>query len=296
MTIDHDLRDLLTAEADGPVRRAADWDTIVRRGHHRRRVGRLRNGIALGGVAAMAAVGAFALTDRDHDDRTGVVVDQPHSTTTSTVRHGPGFYAARVQGVFLTILFEEPSPDLCDDHPRVTESATEVVVEVVPATFSSGEPWAGCQTSALTGRGMIELSDPLGDRRLVDAYGGAEITVIDGAPLLFPTALPDGFDLERWDELQGPGGAGPEWTFRFTSGDQFLSITTSYRDYSGDCGEPIDVRGRPGCRELGESSLAIRWQEGPWHHRLEGGDSGDGSSFTLGQLVVIAEGLEPLGG
>jgi hypothetical protein len=317
MTTDHELHDLLTEVADGPTPSAAGWDDIVRRGSHHRRATRLRNGIALGGLAAVVSVGGLAIGDRlDRDP--GVVANDPTPTTPTPPTTPTTFHyettlippddlsrmtAARVQGVFVTVLTAPADPvtgfDPCTArHPRVVESADGVGIELVDESVERGLPWAACQSSPFSGWGTIELTDPLGDRTLTDLSTGQAMSLIDGAPLLFPTAVPEPFDLGRWDEFHGAGGAGPEWTFSFSADDLNLSVSTSYRDYT-DCGnEPIEVRGATGYVCQSEShGFVLGWQEGGYHRRIGLGPVSDNiTPFTVDDVLAIAESLEPLGG
>jgi len=309
MTTDHELHDLLTEVADGPTPSAAGWDDIVRRGHHHRRVTRVRNGIALGGLAAVVALAGFAVTDRGRDDRKGLVVDQPDPTTTNTAtpestiialdstRFGP----ARVQGVFLTVLTVVADPyDPCTlSHPKVTETPDRVTVELVGASISSGSPWARCQAGKLSTWGLIELTDPLGDRELVDQTTGQVVQVLDGALLPFPTVVPEGFDIERWDETGNPGRG--DWTFSWWAGDVVLSVTSGPEalDPAYLCdGQPTELEGAPAVLCDEDFAMELRWTRNGRIVQVSIADADSSSPLTYSPDVLfdVASGLEPLGG
>ena len=80
MTTDHELHDLLSADADGPIISPAAWDDVVRRGTRRRRTTRIRTGLVAGGLAALVAVAAVSIADPGGRDQTGVVANDPDGT------------------------------------------------------------------------------------------------------------------------------------------------------------------------------------------------------------------------
>jgi hypothetical protein len=181
----------------------------------------------------------------------------------------------------------------------VIETPEQVVIELVDHNLADSEPWAGCQSSAFSGHGLIELTDPLGGRRLVDGWDEAEIAVIDGAPLLFPTSLPQPFDIDRWDEFPGTEASGLVWTFSFSADDQALNVSRRIgTPPQPECGvELVEVRGVTGRLCSIERAADLNWTDADgvsWEIELAnvGGE-------TLPEdidLVAIAEGLEPLGG
>jgi len=312
MTTDTELRDLLVGAAGGPTE--PDWDGVVRRGRHHRRVARVR--LAGGAAAAIVALGLGSLLI-DRQEATTVVVDQPEATTTtvSPPTIGPGVSYpigadARASGVFVTISIEAADPptgfDPCQDRlPIVVENADSVVVAVrdrydAPTTSA----WAACQSSAFSGWGTIELATPLGARRLLDE-NGREIPVIDNADLLFPTFVPAPFVLEAWDELGGEPLV--DRTFSWSADDLHLSIRNAPLEGSvplgqnpGDgCpeGEPVMVRAAQGALCTAErGGFVLLWDEGGWRRQVELGPVSDNvSPFTFEDLMAVVEGLEPLG-
>jgi hypothetical protein len=323
MTTDTELRDLLSGAAHGPA--APDWEGVVRRGRHHRRQNRIRTGLAGGVVTVVAALGAVTIADLGRNERTGVVADAPDGSTTTTPaptttlsRLGPLGPAirtdARVSGSFVTILIDASDPtagfDPCASlRPKVTESATAVVVEIVDSTNVGAEQWAACQASPFSGWATVELTDPLGSRPLFGSTGDAapEIPVIDNANLLFPTVLPAPFDITHWDEFGGETGL-VDRTFSWSADDLHVSVRTAPLEGSdpipfgsnpgdGCSGEPVTVRGFDGalCRAEG-GGFVLLWDEGGYRRQIELGPVSDNASpFTLDDLFAIADGLGPLG-
>jgi hypothetical protein len=312
MTTEHELRDLLRAEAEGPAH-PADWDHVVGRGRRHRRAARLRTAAVLGGLGAAVVVAAAALTDLG-DGSTTVVVDQP--ATTSTTAPAPTSQAlqldgeadARAVGVYVTINLAPADPstgfDPCEAaRPSVTETASDVVVRVVGAA-DSDQPWADCQSSPFSGWATIELTDPLGTRRLIDGRDGREIPAISATDLLFPTWLPAPFDLEHWDEGGGETGL-VDRTFSWMKGDLFVGVRNAPLEDTvplgaspgdGCVGDPIPVRGAQGslCRGT-NGSFTLMWDEGGWRRQIELGPVSDNvAPFTVDDVLAIADGLEPL--
>jgi hypothetical protein len=314
MTTDRELRDLLNDEAGAPPRNTAPWDDIVRRGRHHRRVTRVRTGIAAGGLAALAVI---ALTDLGRENDQGVVANDPDDTATTTttassvtVPTSVDQVVARVSGVFVTIAISPSDPptgfDPCtEQQPVVEETTDDVRVAVVTADPGSNARWAGCQASPFSGWATIELTDPLGTRRLIDAHDGLEVPVIDNVNLLFPTGVPAPFDITRWDESSGTGGL-TDRTFSWSQDDLFLSVRNApleqpvpFGDNPGDgcSGDPITIRGAEGrvCQS-GKGSFVLLWDEDGWRRQIEMGPLSDNvSPFTLEDAMAVADSLEPLG-
>ena len=312
-TTDTELRDLLASEAGGPSGAPGGWDDVVRRGHHRQRMRRAQR---LGAVLLVAGVAAtaVALSDGDASVDTGppasdptTVVPDPTSTSTTTSATAaipPGattISAGRAQGAFLTVVIPAADPTTGYDpcvalHPRTAESADQIGIELIGEDIERGRPWAACQSSAFSAWGTIELLEPFGGQPVLDLTTGDEITVIDGGPLLFPTQLPEPFDIERWDEF-GPDANRGDWTFSWSAEDVFVSVTTSSAEYGG-CDEPIEVRGVTGCREGSDGVYLVRWEEGGRQRYIEMGvvDQMDSTTFTIDDVLAVAEGLEFLSG
>ncbi len=225
MTTDRDLRDLLSTEADGPTRSAAGWDDVLQRGRRHRRVVRARQGLAAGGVAVIVALVALTLGQLHTDDQQGVVTNQPDSTTRPAVDDAPttprpaglaalpDLRSARASGVFVTLIINPSDPsagvDPCtQESALVVETATDVTVRIQNHRELHEHQvwWAACQSSAFSGWATVELTDPLGTRRLIDAGDGLEIPVIDNADLLFPTWIPAPFGAPRDPCARAPAG------------------------------------------------------------------------------------------
>lgn len=204
-----------------------------------------------------------------------------------------------------------PAFHLCEDlRPLVTESADQVVVELVEATGDRDvEDWAQCQNVHDASWGTIELTDPLDERTLVDPVIGDALEVIDGGRLLFPSALPAPFDLARWGEIANTDDG--SWTLAWTAGPRRLPagaragpvlqlrVTRWELDATRPTGcteQPIDLRGVTGnlCDAQAGSQL-LSWMEGGGFFVLEVVDiAGEPLPEDI-DLVAIAEGLEPLG-
>lgn len=317
MTTDTELRDLLSAAADGPA--APDWDGVLRRGRHHRRRNRIRAAVAACGVVGLGVLGVTSALGLIDDDRQGVVADAPDGTTTPPAPSttlppfGPLDPAirtnARVSGAFVTVLVDPADPttgfDPCvSRRPKVTETETAVVVETVDATNVIAERWAACQSSAFSGWATVELTDPLGSRPLFGSTsnGAPEIPVIDNANLLFPTVLPEPFDITHWDEFSQAtyeGAPVGNWTFAWTAGDLVLNIGRWDPDgeHPEGCadGEQVEVRGSAGHLCTAASSALLSWSDGRSFRTIELVDVSDQALLPDLDVLAIADGLEPLG-
>jgi hypothetical protein len=313
MTTDHELHDLLASEADVPVRQSAGWDDIVRRGRHHRRVARARTGLAAGGLAALTVIGVVAVSDLGDDDTSGVVANDPDPTTTTIApaidRGLPDLQVARVSGVFVTLSINAADPatgfDPCtEESASVIETPTQVTVQM-QRHYDLEEHqiwWAACQASAVSGWATIELTEPLGDRQLVDASDGERLHVVDNAELRFPSQLPEPFEIERWDEFaQGTYEGVPldAWTFSWTSQDLVLNVgrwpVDGERPEGCGGGEPIEGPGVTGQLCIAESSAILNWIDGSSFRIVELVDVSGGPLPGDIDLVAIANGLRPLG-
>jgi hypothetical protein len=306
MTSDTELRDLLTSEAAGPST-GAGWDDVVRRGRRRQRVRRARVG-ALAALVAGGVVSGIALSTDDPILETTppatdptVTTERDGSTTTSVPMVPDGdLQAGRVQGAFLTVIIPAADPtigfDPCADlHPRTAESADQIGIELVGDEVQRGRPWAACQSSPFSGWGTIELIEPYTGQPVIDLTTGDRVDVIDGAPLLFPTTLPEPFDIQRWDEFS----LGDEWTFSWTADDRFVNVTNDYGIFPEGCDlRTVELRGTEARLCEAGSALTLHWDEGGRTIMVELGalDSEEPTGFTVDQVLAIAEGLEPLGG
>lgn len=324
MTTDRDLRDLLSTEADGPTRSAAGWDDVLQRGRRHRRVVRARQGLAAGGVAVIVALVALTLGQLHTDDQQGVVTNQPDSTTRPAVDDAPtttrpaglaalpDLRSARASGVFVTLIINPSDPsagvDPCtQESALVVETATDVTVRIQNHRELPEHQvwWAACQSSAFSGWATVELTDPLGTRRLIDAGDGLEIPVIDNADLLFPTWIPAPFDIAHWDEMGGEMLV--DRTFSWSQSDLTLNIRNSPLEQpvplgknpgDGCTGDPVTVRGTQGslCQSASGSSFTLMWDEAGWRREIDLGPVSDNTNpFTRADLMAIANGLEPLG-
>jgi len=313
MTTDTELRDLLSAEAGGPTGSPGGWDDVTRRGRHRQRVRRAQ-GATLAALAVGAVATAVALRSddptvdtipRDTTPTTPTVPEDPTTSTTvpTAVGSNPSITAGRAQGVFLTVLVPAADPatgfDPCTQlHPRVVESPDQVMVELVDETVERGLPWASCESSPFSSWATIELTDPLRERPLLDAITGEPVPVVDGETLLFPTSLPAPFDIQVWDELAFE----ESWTFAFSAGDVVLNIATDSPAPACDDGAAVEVRGTPGrlCMETLDGEVlthgVLRWSNGEHLYDIELTDPEGSASLHGGELLGIAEALEPMDG
>jgi hypothetical protein len=335
MTTEIELRDLLDAEAGGPTTGPDRWEDVVRRGRHRQRVRRIRR---LGAASLLASAALLAIT-LSSDDRK-VDTTPPASEPNRAVDEGPTtpsstglpdvfrISAARAQGAFLTVgmLWERGAFDPCAElHPRVVESSDQVGIELVDASVQRGFPWADCGSGSGGAWGTLELEDPVGARTVVDLTTGAEIFVLDGAPILFPRELPEPFALEqraeagafkRVPDAEGNLADASTWSFYWGSsstGELHLRIGETDQDsecdgHPEDDGEAEDivVRGTTArlCRGDGVQgpgpegvTYLLRWQEdGTPIELYYGWFGGDRTRLSIDEVLAIAEGLEPLGG
>jgi hypothetical protein len=308
MTTDAELHDLLTTEASGATGGAGGWDDVIRRGRHRQRVRRAQ-GVAVVALVAGVAGLALSLTNGDSSVDTGPPANQPSTsmpdapTTTTTVPVpddvAPHILAARRDGAFLMVLIPGTDPasefDPCVAlHPRVVESPDQIGIELVTEDVARGLPFAACTASPFSGRAVIELTDPAGDRPVVDLTTGNAVFSADSASLLFPTTLPDGFSAETHDEFASQGA----WTFSFSStkAPAYINVTTGYGGM-GECDRrSIEVRDTTGRLCEGEDGrYDLHWEEGGQTIAVEVGSTEPlaDSGLTLGDVLAIAEGLEP---
>jgi hypothetical protein len=337
MTTDTELRDLLTAEAAVTTGGPRSWDDVTRRGRHRRRVLRARSA-ALAAVVAGAIVTTVALSGDDPTVETVPPASGPGRTTvadgsatTEPLRFGvqyPNVEAARAQGVFLTLQVSWITPprgfDPCADlHPRVVESPEQVSIELVGDAAEGALPWAECHLSSEPGpesynagpttyvygggQATIELQDPLSARTVFDLGTSEEVPVAQ--EVLFPSDVPEPFDLERWDQTAGNFHATNEegfltnqasWTFTWSAADHDLSVTTGTRalgECEGEAGD-IAVRGTTGRLCASEQTgggvdYDLRWEEDGRMIAIAIGSSGP-DPLTVDDVLAVAEGLVPL--
>ena len=308
MTTETELRDLLESEAHGTLRASADWDDVVRRGAHHRRKARMRNGLVAGGLVAIAVVSLLSLGPKQ-SDRQQTTAEDPRATTTTALIQRPApipdLEVASAQGVSVTVILDPASPDggfdpCTDQTVLVSESTSEVILTIDQEAEAGGaETWAACGSGPHISWGRVDLKDPLGTRTLIDASDGVPLTVLDGSPLLFPSWVPEPFDLARWNDGETVLTNGAEidygWEFTFaTAPNSFLYIHNGAMG-GGSCGgAPIDVRGEVGrlC-ENPAGSFTLVWTEDDTLHIVDL-DAG-GNDFTAADVLRIAEGLEPLG-
>jgi len=329
MTTETELRELLTVQADGSTRGSGGWDDVVRRGHHRQRVRRVQR-LAVFALLASVAVLAIALPSHDSNVDTTPPAGEPTDTTiddgptTPSSIELPDIFrisAVRAQGAFLTVamLWERGAFDPCTElHPRVVESSEQVGIELVNTSVERGQAWSGCGVGDGGAWGTLELEDPLGSRTVADLTTGYEVTVIDGAPLLFPTELPAPFVLEQRYEAghrqsardeQGDLTAVTSWAFSWRAGMSELRVSIDETPSADGCdgeSQSVSVRGTTAsvCRGPavtgagGDDGVTydVGWEE-------EGGSvirviyqSIAEPPLSLDEVLAIIEGMEPLGG
>jgi hypothetical protein len=184
------------------------------------------------------------------------------------------------RGLLLTFVGGPPPTDAMDPceksyRPDVVQSGDRVVVTVRerPSTVPLPRGFS-CALVGYFRTASVELGRPLGDRVLVDGTTGRQRRPFDGATLLSPRFLPDG-----WAMLQeGPGFDEPEQSveWRRTFGPPRLSprdgrcaetVTPVSVSQSPDAGvlgpgEPVELRGTRGTVVHDTSGGArIRWAE-----------------------------------
>jgi hypothetical protein len=333
MTTESELRELLVSEAGGPHRRAgAGWDEVVRRGRHHRRAARVRVGLAAGGLAVVAVLGALALGDRlDDEDGHGVVAEQPDGegttvpptpststtpTTTSTpattagtalVAGAKDLTAARAGGLpEITLLLEGSDPstgyDPCTATGPLLADGDPIRISVVPADRANGS-WSTCRPHAFGSVGTVALGKPVRERQVVDGSDGVPLRVVDQALLLYPAELPAryaGIDpVESGGEIYESETL-DSWTFTWIQDDIALSLSRWALDgeHPEGCvdGDVVDVRGAQGRACTGEGSAQVRllsWTEDEEIFIVELSDvSGDGGGEEI-DLVALARALQP---
>jgi hypothetical protein len=304
MTTPTDLHELLRAEAGGPMGGGPGWDDVVRRGRRRQQVRRAQRGV-LAAVAVGAVVAGATLSGGDPQVETTPPATDPttslgYDTTTSTtaVPEAPPYLvsAARAQGELLSVIIPPADPttgfDPCTAlHARVVESAEQIGIELVTEQVERGLEWGLCSSTALSARATLELTDPLGDRPLIDLTTGDEVPVVDGASLLFPSELPEELARGVWDEF----GYESTWTFAWNQADLFLNVTTNHSGSFQCERREVEVRGTTGSLCEGEGGrFDLQWEEDGRLINVEIGHVSDGTSpFTLDDVLTIAEGLQP---
>lgn len=311
MTTDTQLRDLLSEAAGGPA--SPDWDGVVRRGRHHRRVARAR----LAGLAAVATIGLGAVLLAEPEART-VVVDEPDVAPPSSEAPPTSvpddtvdpvaarqLEMARVGDRIVTVTFapEDPvtGPDTCTAlGPSLVESEDEVVIGVGPAQEQTHE-WVACHSSPFSAWATIALREPLGGRDLIDRQSGGRLATVLDEELLFPTLVPEPFEAAH-DEFGGGIVDGTEgsWTFSWSTGDLVLAVSRRTGAFERPlCPDLVDVtvRGVNGEVCSDRSAVVLSWYEGRSRFEVSYADVGDGDIGAAPPLdvVAIADGLEPLG-
>jgi hypothetical protein len=140
----------------------------------------------------------------------------PTTTTSSLVDAGPvsrwAWDGARTgsDGREL-VIFLTGGPELVTGNPcteaydaRVAESSTAVRVRLLARRPATPADWTyGCTSAGHTRSVKVRLKQPLGKRGLVQEPEGGLRPVFDGATLLEPSWLPDGYRF--WQEQPGFG-------------------------------------------------------------------------------------------
>lgn len=123
----------------------------------------------------------------------------------------------------------------CDGADRLAVSESTKAVEVSVRVKPDGEDDAVCPAVGVPRVVRAELSSPLGDRTVL--VEGKQVRPFDGAALVMPTRLPDGYALRSeagtlnassWTQHYGPRGRGESGSGCRT-GDRTISISTGPR-------------------------------------------------------------------
>ena len=183
-------------------------------------------------------------------------------------------------------------------------SQTRATATVAVATYAQPLPkpqpgeGVGCPAVGLGAvRLTITLAQPLGTRRLVDAYDGAARQVLDPATVLKPTYLPDGYTggQATWS-AQPPGAAVREYRGRGAS----LIVTVgsaALNRHDEHSIEHTTVRGHPATvsnyRGF-EQDILVAWSEDATHavtvYQVSDYEKAH-PPLTADQLVRVANGL-----
>jgi hypothetical protein len=159
--------------------------------------------------------------------------------------------------------------DCTSGYLDVQETSREVIVELHRSPVFMMAP-GSCGIESF----VAHLAAPLGHRRLVDGITGATLPAFDGAGILRPAYLPDGF-VHRYDTAiltdEDVSGGGPGCVQIYTEGDGYdetiwitQQVGAAWTPPDGISVQHVTVRGHPGLAVAGE----LTWTE-------------DGQLFTI---------------
>jgi hypothetical protein len=175
---------------------------------------------------------------------------------------------------------QQGNPCTAEYRPVVAE--TDVEVRVTITAWVPDVTYNGCSGPAFSQEVEVDLKRPLGDRQLVDGGLDRREEVFDGATLLEPTDLPDGWaqlSETKWNFAEDLGwGWTRTWGPRLprtgggcsVAGPQSISLTQGAVDVmefyrsSGIAGDELEIRGQPATLVTGggAADLALVWEEG----------------------------------
>lgn len=217
-----------------------------------------------------------------------------------------GWESARTDGdraLLLSFTGAAPGRGDCEsDYVGVAEVEPErVVVRIDPVPDPATRPDRICPAIGYTRTVRVELPEPLDRRVVVDAQTGGPGPLLDGAALLVPSAIPDGY---TYTSESGSYGAGASWAFEYSAGDKRPVLTVSHAQ---DLGEPLEegltvlertqVRGHEAVvlAQFGSKPLRVSWREREGVVSVQNaathGTGEDALLLTHEQLVAFARSL-----
>jgi hypothetical protein len=190
-------------------------------------------------------------------------------------------------------------PDGC--HPWsmpfvLAQDDDRVVIGVYDYVLASGD--RSCFAYGLgTAQLPLELGQPLGDRRVVDAQSGRAVPVVDQSRYLSPSAPPTGYRVVTVGGVQRNGWAWPRYTQTWQGPHGALLVLLEgpvgamqvHVQHEGS----VTVRGRAGelVRVAGAGNRCLRWEEAA-DDAVELCSQGYSQDvLTVDQLARVAEGL-----
>jgi hypothetical protein len=248
------------------------------------------------------SVGPAAPTPRADAERTSFVLQ-----AVDDLQEPPGTWeSARTDGeraLLLSFTGAAPGRGDCEsDYVGVAEVKPQrVVVRIDAVPDPATRPDQICPAIGYARTVRVELPEPLDGRVVVDARTGKPGPLLDGAALLVPSAIPDGY---AFSSEFGSYGAGASWTFQYSAGDQRPVLTVTHAQ---DIGEPLEegltvlertqVRGHEAVvlAQLATKPLRVSWRERGGvvsvQNNVTHGTGEDTLLLTKDELVAFARSL-----
>jgi hypothetical protein len=144
---------------------------------------------------------------------------------------------------------------------QVSLHASESSDRIELSIDATVDPTLICTIAARSSFLTVTLSSPVGDRRIVDAYGSV-VPRLDEDRLLTPRALPPGFGQEQKSLL--PVNGGIEVTRVYVHGNDSINVTEGIGASYAPSGTPvpIDVAGHPAREYRYSGATRIMWSDG----------------------------------